>query len=59
MTKEQEQIIKQARSKYYKDYYNKNKEKMQAYQRTYRANNKEKLKEYSKNYWLKKATQSK
>lgn len=51
--------IKLAKREYYKEYYNQNKEKMQAYQKQYRANNKDKVKQYNQNYWLKRAKQSK
>lgn len=47
--------VKKIKREYYKDYRDKNKDKINAYQRQYRADNKDKVKEYNKNYWLKKA----
>lgn len=47
--------IQEIKRDYYKQYRDKNKDKINDYQRKYRANNKDKVKEYNKNYWFKKA----
>lgn len=48
-------LIVQAKRDYYKQYRDKNKDKLNEYQRKWRAENKDKDKEYKHNYWLKKA----
>lgn len=50
-----EELIREAQRKYYKNYYHKNNDKMKKYQNEYRKKNKDKVKEYNKSYWLKKA----
>ena len=47
--------VEDIKREYYKQYRDKNKEKINNYQRNYRANNKDKVKQYNKTYWLKKA----
>lgn len=42
--------VKEAHSKYMKEYYQKNKEKLLSKQSNYYVNNKEKIKEYMKKY---------
>lgn len=47
--------IQKIKREYYKQYRDKNKDRINDYQRNYRANNKDKVKQYNKNYWFKKA----
>lgn len=47
--------VKEIKRKYYKQYRDTNKDKINEYQRQYRANNKDKVKKYNHTYWLKKA----
>jgi len=47
--------IREVKRDYYKQYRDKNKDRINDYQRNYRANNKDKVKQYNKNYWFKKA----
>lgn len=49
------EIIIQLKRDYYKEYRDKNKDKLNEYQRQWRKENKDKVKDYKHTYWLKKA----
>ena len=53
---DKEKRAKELKAEYLKNYYQNNKDRLNAYQRQYRANNKDKVKQYNKTYWLKKAS---
>lgn len=47
-----DKIVK-AKREYWKEYRDKNRDKINSYHREWRDKNKDKVKEYNKNYWLK------
>ena len=57
MTKQmtEEEMIREAKNAYARDYAKKNRKKIRAYQEKWRKENPEKVKANNRNYWLRKA----